>query len=172
MSNVNLHNIMGTNTLNNIKAALLAAVALFGFASVPTSAQDVCNVVATNGFICGERNGVEVVSDFNASGVKVMPGSSALRNFQRTPPQNIKLYRLEENGDSTLLDVLNIDNAVDGISPAGYIGPEGTRGALVTYRCQTQSRIYGGIGSNAVKNDRPSWLRYVNVLSQNAHIHT
>ena len=168
MSNVNLHNIMGTNTLNNIKAALLAAVALFGVAAVPTSAQDVCNVVATNGFICGERNGVEVVSDYNASGVKVIPGSSALRNFQRTPPQNIKLYKLEENGDSTLLDVLNIDNAVDGISPAGYIGPEGTRGALVTYRCRAQSRIYGGIGSNAVKNDRASWLRYVNVLSQNA----
>lgn len=157
---------MGTNTLNNIKAALLAAVALFGVVSVPAAAQDTCNVVATNGFICGEKGGVAVVSEFNVSGVDVMPGSAKLQGFQRgARPQNIKLYRLEENGDSTLLDELNIDNAVNGVSPAGFIGPDGTRGALVTYEFRTRSQIYGGTGKTAVNNT--SQLRYLYISSQN-----
>ena len=157
---------MGTNTLNNIKAAIVVAIAFFCVAATPAAAQEVYNAVATDGFICGSRQGVALIDNNNAVGVIPQGNSLEIPSFSGTGvPQSIKIFRIEENGDSTLLDYITKDNAIDGESPSGLIALSGTKTAALTYEFARPSQVYGGTGARAVVNS--SRLSSLMVYTQN-----
>lgn len=153
MSNVNLYNVMGTSTLRNIKAALVALVAILGCFANQTFAQTERYRLSMGYRCCNAEVPIIDQGTCDGSFTKFPDTASfpltTLSSADR--PQSIQLFVVDADGTETLLDELNLNNAVDGASPNEYIAHYGDASTYyVAYEFRNTKQKYGATGAAAV----------------------
>ncbi len=147
---------MGTSTLRNIKAAIVALVAILGCFANQSYAQTRYRIRWGNsdnpGYFCGsdrnkgaatlltfgnvDRTSTTLLSPTTEYPNTILTGSSR--------PQSLQLFLVAQDGTETLLDEVNNDNADDGVSPEGYIGRNEDGDCFLAYEFKNSNNRYGG----------------------------
>lgn len=143
---------MGTSTLRNIKAAIVALVAILGCFANQSYAQTRYRL--SMGYQCCNREWPlissgsvqeDVITKFPDT--ESFPGTT-LSSADR--PQSIQIIQIDADGTETLIDEVNLNNAVDGVSPKGYIGHYGDGTYYISYQFRNTRQMYGATGAAAV----------------------
>ncbi len=144
---------MGTSTLRNIKAALVALVAILGCFANQTFAQTERYRLSMGYRCCNAEVPIIDQGTCDGSFTKFPDTASfpltTLSSADR--PQSIQLFVVDADGTETLLDELNLNNAVDGASPNEYIAHYGDASTYyVAYEFRNTKQKYGATGAAAV----------------------
>lgn len=192
MSNVGLY-IMRNCTLRNITAALSVACALL-MGEATAFAQTVYKAIYTGdgseisegrnelnseGAMCDYMYPKVIISE-NSKCFKPVPGYNAPTDLEGyRVPQSIYLYLVTKNPNGTEilegLDTITPNNAIDGISPHGYISNQTSNGVgILRYDTRTQGQKFGTNINNGSRLQRlmavPNYVANFSVTDKNNQV--